>query len=482
MADIVIPWWPQKRQETLLQAAGVLDCLTQGAPPRRPLARAIGYGGAAGGGKTDGMVGLGLTWSAAYPGCSIGYFRRTFSELSGPDGPILRMLRLLAQLRVDGLATWNATEHRWTFAWGSLFTFCHAQHADDVHNYQSQAFDLLLVDEATHFTWPMVDYLMTRNRPTIDGLIAPLAVMCTNPGSVGHLWYKTQFFDTRPWERPHDVVLPSGESESRFFIQARLADNPILDRRADGQYRRDLERRDPITRKALLEGDFNIFIGQVFKEFDANRHVRPPRELPAHWPRWRAVDWGYANPCCCLWLCKDPDRGRVYVYREAYEVELTDRQQARLVRELTPPDEKIRQTLADPSMWTKKAHEERTFSTADEYAAEGVYLTKADSDRLVGKRKVHTLLADLPDGEPGLIIFETCPNLIRTLPALVYDQLKPEDVDSDGEDHAYDALRYGLTPVQPARYEKVKAAAPAEAARDRILAKVRQTGLRSRDL
>ena len=98
-------------------------------------------------------------------------------------------------------------------------------------------------------------------------------------------------------------------------------------------------------------------------------------------------------------------------------------------------------------MWTRKNANDVVLSTSDEYLAEGVLLTRADNDRLSGKRKVDRLLADLPDGKPGLHVFSTCRNFLRTFPALPYSEIRPEDVDTDAEDHAYDALRYGLTNV-----------------------------------
>jgi hypothetical protein len=105
-------------------------------------------------------------------------------------------------------------------------------------------------------------------------------------------------------------------------------------------------------------------------------------------------------------------------------------------------------------MWESKSFEGQEFTSADEYAKEGVILTPANNDRLGGKRKVDRLLQDLPDGKPGLQVFSTCPNLIRTLPLMVYDPVRVEDVDTQGEDHAYDALRYGLTNTnQKAREE-----------------------------
>ena len=70
---------------------------------------------------------------------------------------------------------------------------------------------------------------------------------------------------------------------------------------------------------------------------------------------------------------------------------------------------------------------------------------KGDNNRLSGKRKIDRLLENLEDGMPGLLIFPSCKNLIRTIGALALDIVNVEDVDSSQEDHAYDALRYGLT-------------------------------------
>jgi hypothetical protein len=112
---------------------------------------------------------------------------------------------------------------------------------------------------------------------------------------------------------------------------------------------------------------------------------------------------------------------------------------------MTQPGEKDSFTYADPSMWITKNRQGQVFTTADEYREAGVILTKADNDRIAGKRRVNNILADLPDGEPGLVVFDTCPHMIEQLSTLACDQNNPEDVDTDQEDHAYDDLRYALT-------------------------------------
>ena len=193
-------WQPQPKQAALLEICGLNDALV-GGPVYPALAGMIGYGGAAGGGKTEGMVAMAMIALHQVPGCKVGYFRRTFKELEGSDGPIERSLYLYPNLGGE----YNKGDHTWRFGrekegadWNegaaSALRFCHCQYESDVYKYQSNAFDILLVDEATHFTWSIIRYLLTRNR--ISGhseLPKPFAVMSSNPGGVGHMWYKQVF-------------------------------------------------------------------------------------------------------------------------------------------------------------------------------------------------------------------------------------------------------------------------------------------------
>lgn len=160
----------------------------------------IGYGGAAGGGKTEGMIGTALVALFAVPGIKIGYFRRKFTELEGSDGPIERSQILFPSIGGE----YNKGSHVWKFGrlnddeWNEgqapALRFCHCQHESDVINYQSAAFDILMIDEATHFSWNIIRYLLTRNRASRhSALPKPFAIMATNPGGVGHMWYKKVF-------------------------------------------------------------------------------------------------------------------------------------------------------------------------------------------------------------------------------------------------------------------------------------------------
>lgn len=438
-------WRPQPKQAELLKAAGLLDWFLRDRPVTAPAAGLLGYGGAAGGGKTDTLLAVGLMICDAFPGAKVGFFRRTYEELDGADGAIQRSLEIYA-----GLGTYNVSKHAWRFPNGSRLFFRHLHTDKDKYKYQGQQFHVLLVDEATHFIWSMVDYLLTRNRTTIAGLF-PFCVMASNPGNVGHVWY-SELFDVQDHSggrlgahyQVKTVTTANGKGDRVYFVPALLDDNQVL-RDADPDYERKLEMRDPDLAEALRWGNWQTFAGQVFKRWRRARNVVPPAMPPANWPKWRAVDWGYAKPFACVWMTMNPDTGRVFVYREVYGPGYDDRQQARTIKTMTPPDETISITYADPSMWAAKNYKGVVYSTADQYQEEGVPLTPADNDRLSGKRKVDRVMADLPDGAPGLIVTENCSNLIRTLPYLVYDRANVEDVDTTQEDHAYDALRYGLT-------------------------------------
>jgi hypothetical protein len=231
------------------------------------------------------------------------------------------------------------------------------------------------------------------------------------------------------------------------------SDNPYL----SASYWEQLKALPPQLYRAWVNGDWDVFEGQCFAEFSRDVHVKDPVEIPVNWPKWRSVDWGFAKPFGCLWITRNPDTKQTVFYREAYQKGLTDPEQAEMIVEMTPKEERIQVSLADPSMWTERSLERQTVTSAQVYERHGVRLKRADNDRILGVRKMHDALKARPvkvptaDGEgveekmlPGLVIFSTCQNLIRTLPSLPYDTVHVEDVDTDAEDHLYDCARYGL--------------------------------------
>lgn len=306
----------------------------------------------------------------------------------------------------------------------------------DISKYIGIEYDGIVVEEATQIRGDQMEQLFGSVRTSREDWV-PRVYLSTNPGGIGHQFFKERY------------IMPHRENREtftrRFF--STYKDNPFINQ----EYKRYLEGLTGDLAKAWRDGDWDVFAGQAFSQWRHDRHVIT--QMPAGWERWakwRAIDWGFAAPWCCLWLTRNPDNGRVYVYREAYATELTDVQQARMILDMTPPSEYITVTYADPAMWGRKTSGDIVTSTADEYMRAGVPLTRADNDRLSGKRKVDRLLGDLPDGMPGLQVLATCANLIRTLPALAYDKIHVEDVDTKQEDHGFDTLKYALTQVATA--------------------------------
>lgn len=268
------------------------------------------------------------------------------------------------------------------------------------------------------------------------GVKNPRILGTANPG--GMPWVKQYWIDRVFPKELEDMA------DQFAFVQALPTDNDYLDK----SYWEDLNHLPERLRKAWVEGDWGVFSGQAFPQWDESRHTCEPFEIPEHWVKFRGIDWGSAKPFACLWIAKDPSNGRIYLYREVKKTKLTDRYQARLIRDMTPPQENIAATYADPSMWNTKNIADMVSSSDNEYMHEGVYLTKADNSRLNGKRKIDRLLENLADGLPGLVVFKTCKEFINSFPYLMLNEEghgDMEDVNTDQDDHQYDALRYALT-------------------------------------
>jgi len=410
--------------------------------------RYILYGGARGGGKSrwlrwalvEYLIGLfrdyGLVGARVMLACE------TYPDLRDRQVTKIKLefpewLGHLSDSKEDGLAYRLAPD----FGGGVIAL----RNLDDPSKYQSAEFAAIGVDELTKISKETFDIL--RGSLRWPGVAHTVFMGATNPGGIGHGWVKALWIDR---VFPPELLPRANEF---VFIQSLPIDNPYLDQ----SYWDELNSLPVGLRRAWVDGDWTVFSGQAFPGFSVEKHVVDMRsdEIPLHWPRTIGVDWGYAKPFAVVWLAKDPDTGRYYLYRELYQAGLTDQQQARLIREYTELSERIQTRFADPSMWAKKTQTVIT-SSADIYEQEGVHLTPGDNDRLSGKRKLDRLLQPLPDGRPGLMVLRDCRNWLRTVPALAYDVTRPEDVDTEQDDHLYDATKYGLsnTREQPAKPKK----------------------------
>lgn len=306
---------------------------------------------------------------------------------------------------------------------------------DDPAKYASTEFAAEFVDELTKNERQTFDDLRFRLR--WPGLEHNPFAAASNPGSRGHGWVKKLWVD-RDFSGSDSVLDP----EQFAFIRALPKDNPHLSQ----SYWDLLDSLPERMRNALRDGNWDVFEGQAFTEFSRAMHVVAPFTIPDTWTRWTSTDYGYVDPWSTHWYARSPDRQKVVAYREAYEKGLTAREQAKRIKQMTGT-ERIRLNLGDPSMWSQREKLSQE-SIASEYEMEGVVLSPANNDRLAGKAKVHEALAweklAARTNPPRLQIFDTCVNLIRTLETLPLSETRPEDVDTDAEDHAYDDLRYAL--------------------------------------
>jgi phage terminase large subunit len=300
----------------------------------------------------------------------------------------------------------------------------------DIEKYLGIEYDVIVIEECTQISETKKDKLRGSLRTSKHNW-RPRIYLSTNADGIGLSWFKKMFVD--PYRKAKETI-------TRFFDVTHIQ-NPFT----NPEYEAWLDSLTGPLRKAWRDGDWDAFAGMAFPQWSRERHVVTPFEIPSHWIKWKATDWGYASPFSTHWYTKDPDTRRIYAYREFYTAGLTDRQQARGINDRSPANEIYFIHYADPSLWERKNRDGEVFSTADEYEKEGLKLTKADNDRLSGKRKINNLLADLPDGEPGFQVFDTCPHLIEQMGSLASGKLNPEDVDTDQEDHAYDDLRYAIT-------------------------------------
>lgn len=429
--------------------------------------REVLYGGAAGGGKSYALI-VDAVRDAFNKNHRAIIFRRTLDELRELIG---KSKDLYPQMYPG--ATWNKQESTWSFPSGATIWYTYLESDDDVRRYQGQAFNYIGFDELTQWNTPYAwDYLRSRLRTT-DPTLKLFMRATTNPGGVGSHWVRKMFIDPAPagdsfWatdiETGKVFVNPKTNEPlfKRRFIPAKLSDNPYL--YVDGQYEANLLSLPEAQRKQLLEGSWDVVEGAAFPEFGRLTHVCQPFKIPDNWHKFRCADYGYRAPAAVLWIAVDYD-GRFYVYRELYGAGMDAEVLADKVRD-AELGERITYGVLDSAVWDIRG--QIGPSVAEEMNKRGLRwrpASKGPGSRVAGKVELHKrmrvptpLITRDAMGEekvifqkPMLQIFSTCLNLIRTLPTLPTDKHNPEDVDTDAEDHAYDALRYGVMsrPMKP---------------------------------
>ena len=410
------------------------------------------YGGSAGGGKSYSLVADPVRYFDN-PHASMLLVRRSTEELR----ELISVSKQLYPKAIPGIK-FMERDKTWVAPSGATLWMSYLDRDDDVMRYQGQAFSWIGFDELTQWPTPYPwNFMRSRLRTTRDSGL-PLYMRATsNPGGPGHQWVKKTFVDPAEhnksfWATDIDseqiITWPKGHSKEgeplfkRKFIPATLFDNPYL--ADDGLYEANLLSLPEHQRRQLLEGDWDINEGAAFPEFNRKIHVVDPYDIPNSWTRFRACDYGYGSHTGVVWFAVTPAE-QLVVYRELYVSKVTADNLADIILEAEGED-KIRYGVLDSSLWHNRG--DTGPSLAEQMIMKGCRWRPSDrsrGSRVAGKNEIHRRLqVDEFTEEPRLVFFNSCVNTISQLPAIPLDKNNPEDVDTNAEDHLYDALRYGV--------------------------------------
>jgi hypothetical protein len=433
--------------------------------------RNVAFGGARGGGKSWAVRIKSILLALKHKGIRICIVRRTYPELI--ENHIKPLRELLQCGSKDSAAKYNDSRKEMKFVNGSeiLFRYCNAE--KDLNNFQGVQFDVIFIDEATQLKQEWIEKIGACVRGVNS--FPKRTYYTMNPGGASHGYFKRLFID-RKFEK--------GEyADDYSFIQSLVTDNEAL-MKENPEYIKQLEKLPPKLREAWLNGRWDVFEGAFFEEFrvtpepqachDAGiteeealqehrwTHVIKPFDIPQSWKIYRSYDFGSGKPFSFGWWAVDyeniayrilefygctgtPNEGIKWTPREQFE------KAAEIEREHPFLKGRRIQGVADPSIWDGS----RGIAIVEEAEKQGIFFEKGVNDRIPGWMQVHERLRFDENGKAMMYIFNNCKDAIRTIPLMMYDEHKPEDLDSDLEDHICDEVRYFcmMRPIAPRKIE-----------------------------
>lgn len=418
---IVVPYTPNAKQAQF-HASGETEVV---------------YGGAKGGGKSCALVVEAAAYGSEYPGAEIYLFRETYDDLEA------NLISEWKRKIPKEMYTYHESKHLATLTNGTRVFFRYIRNYADAEGYQGRSMDFIGVDELTKHERRTIQVLLSCLRSP-KGYPVRFRGTC-NPGGIGHTYVKEDYIE--PTQYGAKVIVDPITGNKRAFIPAKVYDNIVL-MKNDPTYVKRLENLPEKEKKAFLYGDWDIFEGQYFSEWDRSVHVVETFQIPSHWRRYRVMDYGL-DMLACYWAATDTS-GRLYVYKELYESGLIISDAAKRIKQLSTVNERV-PMFAPPDLWNRR--QDTGKSAAALFTEHGVSMVKVSNARVQGwfNLKEWLKVQKSQDEQTGdeiktsrLQIAANCTNLIRTLPQLQHDDTDPNDVANEPHEltHAPDALRY----------------------------------------
>lgn len=392
----------------------------------------VGYGGARGGGKSHwGVAQVVADDCMRYDGLKALILRKV-GKSNRENFEDLRR-RVLVGVPNE----YNRQEGVLYLPNGSRVFLGHFQKDSDIDAYLGIEYDVILVEEATTLTARKYRDIQTCCRSSKPGW-RPRMYSTTNPGNVGHTFYKQRFVE--PARRGVEV-------DTRF-VSATVDDNAFV----NVEYRKVLDSLTGWQKRAWRYGDWDIAAGQFFTTWRRDAHVVPAFPIPSGWRAWLSLDYGFTH-YTTVYLFAQSDDGDLHIVAEHAERGWLIERHASSIRSMLTrhsiAPHRIEAFVAGTDVFAKK-HDGGTI--ADQYAAQGFDLSPANTDRINGAAEYLRRLGDVDASiRPTIQIFESCVRLIDCIPSLQHDPSRPEDVlkvdtddDGIGGDDPYDGSRYGL--------------------------------------
>lgn len=398
------------------------------------------FGGSKGGGKSYSLRNILLKRRIQYPKTLGVIFRRTYQDLEANH------IRPLFKEHPEIFKYFNKQSKILELPNGSELQFCYCDHENDLIRYQGREFHDLGVDEIGQWPEGWFQTLRGSNRCSLPGY-SPKILLTGNPGGIGHKWLKRIFVDRDFNERE--------TAQDYNFVKATVYDNSALMDNDPGYLTNLLAEPNESLRRAFLEGDWDIFAGQYFANWRKSIHVVEPFEIPEWWNRFGGYDHGYNHPYAFGAFAVSGD-GDIYKYAECGG---RGRSPERIIEEIEAkcPEfvKKKHPIYAGHDLWVKGR--EGSPEIVERFQSKLVML-KAHIDRITGADQLRNYIDFKKDDEgrivkqPVLKFFSTCAHSIETIPRMLHDPNRPEDVlkvdateiDEWAGDDFYDSDRYGI--------------------------------------